>query len=61
MLAVCLAEILSIPFVQMNVWYAAAGFIAGSFIGYLITQVAVLHLFSAFEYRIFRNILLNAQ
>lgn len=60
MAIVCLAEIMAIPFVQIDVWYAALGFLVGSFIGALVSQSTLLWLFSAFEYHIFHFVAVSA-
>ncbi len=54
---ICLSEAIAALFVSQDVWYAAAGFAVGSFLGFLVSQLTLLRLFSRFEYYLFRNIL----
>lgn len=48
---------LSFPFIQVNMWYSSLGFLIGSFIGFLISSSNTLHLFSKFEFNMFRFLL----
>lgn len=50
-------EILSIPFVAYDVWYASLGFLLGSFAGFLISITATMRLFYHFEHNMFRYLL----
>jgi hypothetical protein len=56
-LVVVLVEILSIPFISFDVWFASIGFLVGSFAGCLISVTSTLGLFSNFEYKMFRFLL----
>jgi hypothetical protein len=49
-LILIMAEVASIFFISLEVWYAAAGFLTGSFIGFLISQLAVFWLSRNFEF-----------
>ncbi len=55
-LAVCLGELAAVPFVAGDVWSAALGFTAGSFVGCLISCISINRLFADFEYNIFRYV-----
>jgi hypothetical protein len=55
--AVIIMELITIPFVFADVWYCALGFLIGSFIGCLISSLAINRLFSKYEYHIFRLLL----
>lgn len=54
MLIVVLFELATIPLVSLDVWYAAAGFLAGTVIGYLISQGYTWYLSKDFEFHIYR-------
>ena len=54
MFIVCAVEALAVLFVVHDIWYAAAGFLVGSFVGFLISSFATRQLFSEFEYNLFR-------
>ena len=54
MFVVVVCESASAPFVGIDVWYASVGFLVGSFLGYLISDVYRRRLFAAFEYNVFR-------
>ncbi|MBE0480242.1 MAG: hypothetical protein IBX68_04620 [Dehalococcoidia bacterium] len=51
---VCAGICLAIPFVALDPWYASIGFLAGSFLGFLISRSATSRLLAQFEYRLFR-------
>jgi uncharacterized membrane protein len=59
LLIVCLSELIAAFFVPRDVWYAAAGFAAGSFLGFLVSQVTLTRLFRHFEYQLFRQLMMN--
>ena len=59
-LSVIAGEIASYPFLTMNVWYAAFGFFMGSLIGFSISTLYTLYLFSNFEFNMF-NVLVKNQ
>ena len=52
-LAVIILELATIPLVSINVWYCALGFLVGSFIGFLISFLSTIRLFSNYEYNMF--------
>jgi uncharacterized membrane protein len=54
---VIIFELLTIPFVSVNVWFCALGFLTGSFIGFLISSLSINRLFSNYEYNIFSLLL----
>ncbi|MDP2730721.1 MAG: exopolysaccharide Pel transporter PelG [Dehalococcoidales bacterium] len=54
---VIIFEILTIPFVAYDVWYASLGFLLGSFIGFLISMISTMRLFYHFEHNMFRYLL----
>src|SRR4030042_4184549 len=51
---VCLCEILAAPFVSNDLWYASLGFLAGSFLGFMISHVWTTRLLADFDYTAFR-------
>ncbi len=53
-LLVCLCEILTVPFVSNDLWYASLGFLVGSFLGFMISHKQATSLLSDFEYNAFR-------
>ncbi len=53
-MVVCFGEALAVPFVSNDVWYASVGFLAGSFIGFLISHSQATRLLSEFDYNAFR-------
>jgi uncharacterized membrane protein len=53
-MAVCFGEALAVPFVSNDIWYAAVGFLAGSFVGFLISHSQATRLLSEFDYNAFR-------
>ncbi len=55
-LLVCAGELVSIPFVFVDTWAAALGFVVGSFLGFLVSIITVTRLFSHFDYNLFRII-----
>jgi hypothetical protein len=55
MAVVCLGEALVIPLVSHDVWYASLGFLAGSFVGFLISNYSTEKLLSEFDYNAFRT------
>jgi hypothetical protein len=54
MMVVCLGEALAALFVSTDVWYMSVGFLAGSFIGFLISHSSATRLMSEFDYNAFR-------
>ncbi|MFH1639257.1 MAG: exopolysaccharide Pel transporter PelG [Chloroflexota bacterium] len=60
MLLVCIFQASAVFFVGLDVWYAAAGFLAGSFAGFLVSHFATRRLLSVFEYNLFRLLILSA-
>ncbi len=54
---VIIFEILAIPFVALDVWYASLGFLVGSFAGFFISITSTMRLFHHFEYNMFRYLL----
>jgi len=56
-LMIIMFELFTIPFVSLNVWYCSLGFLAGSFIGFLMSFVPINGLFANYEYNIFRLLL----
>jgi len=56
-LMVIIFELMTIPFVSVNVWYCALGFLAGSFTGFLMSFSPINRLFSNYEYNMFALLL----
>ena len=56
-IAVILFELAAIPFVSADVWYCSLGFLVGSFIGFLISFIFTIRLFSNYEYNMFSYLL----
>jgi uncharacterized membrane protein len=56
-LVVIIFELLTIPFVSINVWYCSLGFLIGSFTGYLISSLPINRLFANYEYNMFALLL----
>ncbi len=54
MLLACLAELASIPFLRLDIWFAAVGFLAGSLLAFAVTQLAIMRFFSVFDFNIFQ-------
>ena len=50
---VCMAEALTALFVSNDIWFAALGFLAGSFVGFLISHLSTTRLLSEFHYNAF--------
>jgi len=50
---VCLGEALTALFVSNDIWYAALGFLVGSFVGFLISHLSTTRLLSEFHYNAF--------
>lgn len=59
-LTVIAAEIISYHFIAINIWYASLGFYFGSLIGFSISSVYTLQLFSNFEFNMF-SVLIKSQ
>jgi uncharacterized membrane protein len=51
---VCFGEAIAAVFVSNDPWYMSAGFLAGSFIGFLISYLSTIKLLSEFDYNAFR-------
>lgn len=51
--AVCVFEFLSIFFVAYDSWYASAGFLLGSLVGFLISHISTQRLLHDFDYNVF--------
>lgn len=60
-LVVIIFEVLTAPFVGLDVWYASLGFLVGSFIGFLISITSALSLFYHFEHNMFRHLLRSSK
>ena len=56
-LVVIFFEVLSIPFVPIDVWYASMGFLSGALAGFLISISFTVSLFAHFEHNMFRYLL----
>jgi hypothetical protein len=54
MFAVVLCVSVSALFVGVDVWYASVGFLVGSVLGFIVSDVYRRRLFAAFEYNMFR-------
>jgi uncharacterized membrane protein len=53
-LVVCMCEVLTIPFISNNMWYASLGFLVGSIAGFMISHSWTTKLLSNFDYNAFR-------
>ena len=51
---VCFGEAIATLFVSNDPWYMSVGFLAGSFIGFLISYLSTIKLLSEFDYNAFR-------
>jgi hypothetical protein len=56
-LLVVVTELVSIPFVQTNIWYAGLAFMVGSFVGFALSFIATMRMFSFSEFKMFRLLL----
>lgn len=57
---VCLTLLVSIPLIMLDTWFAALGFLVGSLLGCMISQITVSDMISHFEYQLFRYATINA-
>jgi len=53
-LIVCLCGILTVPFISNDIWFASLGFLFGSFVGFMISQLWTTRLLLNFDYNAFR-------
>jgi hypothetical protein len=56
-LIIVIAELITIPFVRYEIWYASLGFLVGSFVGSIVSLSVTLQMLSRFEYKMFRLLL----
>ena len=56
-LKIVIAELITIPFVRYEIWYASLGFLVGSFVGSIVSLSVTLQMLSRFEYKMFRLLL----
>ncbi len=47
-------ELASIPFVHLDFWYAAAGFLAGTMLGFILSEIYTWTISGEFEFQIYR-------
>jgi uncharacterized membrane protein len=54
MVSVCFGEAIATLFISNDPWYMSAGFLVGSFVGFLISYLSTIKLLSEFDYNAFR-------
>jgi hypothetical protein len=58
-LAVVVCELLTIPLVASDIWYAALGFLIGSFVGFLVSYSVTVRCVNNFGFYLFQFVTIN--